>query len=324
MKNLIAFIIASLTLLSACGAGKNKETSSSDQIEEASDLSISPASFSADSAYAYVKRQVDFGPRVPNSSAHKATGKWLASELERHGAKVTLQPASLKAFDGTNLEALNIVGSFNPDAKERIILISHWDSRPWADMDPNEANRKTPVPAANDGASGVGVLLEVARQLGAKAPDKGVDILFVDAEDWGSYNNDESWALGARHYANNIPEGLARPQYGVLLDMVGGRNAVFPKEYISNYHAPQLLAEIWTIGNDLGFGNYFINDLGGQITDDHVEFIKAGIPVVDIIALDPASGFDPTWHTLADDMDNIDKATLGAVGTTLLTWLRNQ
>lgn len=309
-------------MLCACSAKQSVSESSVNKEDIPTSASLTAAPFDADSAYSYVKRQVDFGPRVPNTPAHKATGKWLADELKRHGAQVRLLPATLKAHDGTRLEAINILGSYNPQAPERVLLIAHWDSRPFADMDPDPANRTKPVPGANDGASGVGVLLEIARQLGKEAPDKGVDILFVDAEDWGDYNNENSWALGTQHYVANMPADVYRPRYGILLDMVGGKGAVFPREQFSQYYAPELVTGLWETAQALGYGNIFRNSVGAAVTDDHVEFIRAGIPVIDIIEYNQTTGFNPNWHTIADDMDGIDSKTLGAVGTTVLTWLR--
>lgn len=314
-------LVCLLSSLLACSS--KKAPSSADVAAPEGETAIKAAEFCADSAYMYVSKQVDFGPRVPNSAAHRAASKWLASELQRHGAKVSLQNATLKAFDGTPLEACNILGSYNPDAAERVILLAHWDCRPWADNDPDEANHGKPVPGANDGASGVGVLLEIARQLGKEAPKIGVDILFVDAEDWGTANIEDSWALGARHYVANMPREIATPQCGVLLDMVGGKNAVFCREYFSQYYQPDLVNALWNMADALGYGSSFDNNVGGAITDDHLEFIRVGIPVIDIIETSPDGGFNPRWHTMADDMDGIDAATLGKVGTTVLTWLRS-
>lgn len=278
--------------------------------------------FSGDSAYAYVDRQVDFGPRVPNTEAHRLAGEWLASELKRHGAEVVTQPLKLKAFDGTILQSVNILGRYNPDAKDRLLLLAHWDCRPWADEDDEPANRKTPVDGANDGASGVGVLLEIARQLHLTAPTKGVDILFVDAEDWGCEGDDYSWALGAQAFVDNPPVASYSPSEAILLDMVGGENARFHREYFSQKAAPQLNNALWNIASSIGVGEQFVNRLGGAITDDHIRFIDAGIPTVDIIEYNE-EGFNPRWHTTHDTMDGISKETLSAVGNVVLTYIRN-
>ena len=280
--------------------------------------------FDADSAYMYLARQVAFGPRVPNTPAHKATGDWLAAELRRHGLKVTEQNAKLEAFDGTLLEARNIFGQLNPEVKDRVLLLAHWDCRPWADEDPDPQKRDQPVDGANDGASGVAVLLEIARQLSEQNYKKGIDILFVDAEDWGMDGDDDSWALGTQYFIKNPPVKGYSPNYAILLDMVGGEGAVFPREYFSERSAPWLSEAIWKAASDSGYGELFLNRLGTAVTDDHVQLIAAGIPAIDIIEFHPGrdGGFNSRWHTTADNLDGISKSTLDAVGNTLLTFLR--
>lgn len=279
--------------------------------------------FSADSALRFMQAQMDFGPRMPNTDAHRQCAAYLQSELQRTGADVTVQQATLTAFDGTQLQAYNIMGSFNPEKAERILLMAHWDTRPWADEDSDPSNHTKPVPGANDGASGVGVLLEIARQIGMKNPGKGVDILFVDAEDWGSHEDEDSWALGADYFVKHPIKQGYKPAEVILLDMVGGKNARFHREYFSQRNAPQLVDKIWTSAQLAGFGDRFPNELGGAVTDDHVKFVDAGYKAVDIIEYNPgsSSGFNPTWHTVSDTMDAIDSETLRAVGQTLLTYL---
>lgn len=281
--------------------------------------------FNADSAYNYLASQVAFGPRVPNTEAHRKTGDWLVSELKRHGAKVTEQKMKLKAFDGTELDSRNIFAQINPDKKERVLLLAHWDSRPWADKDPDPAKRNLPVDGANDGASGVAVLLEIARQLNLSPVEKGIDILFVDAEDWGTDGDDESWALGTKYFVENpLIKGYS-PDYAILLDMVGGEGATFCREYFSERSAPRISEEIWKTAHQLGYQEMFINRMGSAVMDDHVQLIKAGIPAIDIIEyrLEGESGFNPRWHTAADNLDGISKSTLKAVGASLLQFLRN-
>ena len=264
-----------------------------------------------------------FGPRVPNTEAHRRCGEWLASELRRRGADVTEQRSDLTAFDGTVLKAVNILGRFNTESPDRLLLLAHWDCRPWADQDPNPDNRKKPVDGANDGASGVGVLLEIARQLSEKAPGKGVDILFVDAEDWGTEGSEDSWALGARYFMEHPPVEGYLPDEAILLDMVGGKGAVFCREYFSEQAAPRLAQSLWGIAASRGYGDLFLNKLGGAVTDDHVQLIEKGVPAVDIIEYHPEqeSGFNPHWHTVSDNMENIDRATLKAVGETVMQYL---
>lgn len=278
--------------------------------------------FDADSAYMYVARQVAFGPRVPNTEAHRMAGDWLVSELKRHGLKVTEQKADLKAFDGTILKSRNIFGQLNPDAKSRILLLAHWDCRPWADQDPDPEKRGEPVDGANDGASGVAVLLEIARQLSLQPDNKGVDILFVDAEDWGTEGDEDSWALGTQYFVENPPVKGYAPVEAILLDMVGGEGAIFCREYFSERSNPRLAEKIWSDAKNLGYGEIFQNRMGSAVMDDHVQLIKGGIPAIDIIEYHPGSGFNPRWHTTSDNLEGISKTTLKAVGQTILTYLR--
>lgn len=306
--------------LTCCGTKSVASDDSNTADTEVAAVTAKPV-FSADSAYAYVKHQVEFGPRVPNSEAHEKTAEWLASELKRHGAEVHLQKADLKAFDGKILKSTNIMGSFNPDKGDRLLLLAHYDTRPWADSDPDPANRDKPIDGANDGASGVGVLLELARIFGHNNPGVGIDILFVDAEDYGSHNDDDSWALGARHFANNPIIPGYKPSKAILLDMVGGTGAAFPAEYFSRQSAPALDDAIRDAAARAGYANLFPRVLGSSITDDHVELIKAGIPAIDIIDYRQNQGFAPTWHTLDDNLDNIDPNTLRAVGETMIQFL---
>lgn len=317
------FIPIMLTMfsLAACGSGKGSNAEASDG--DAGVAAVAAAAFDADSAYSYVKRQVDFGPRVPNSEAHRLCGQWLESELARHGAEVISQKADLKAFDGTVLKATNIFARYNPEASDRLLLLAHWDCRPWADQDPDPANRLKPVDGANDGASGVGVLLELARQIKSAGVKRGIDILLVDAEDWGTEGDDSSWALGTRYFIENPPvEGYA-PSEAILLDMVGGKGATFCREYFSEKAAPQLASKIWGIADETGYGDLFLNRLGGAVTDDHVQLISHGVPAIDIIEYHPDgdTGFNPAWHTVADDMTGIDPATLKAVGSVVMTYI---
>lgn len=304
---------------SASCSGNKQAAGSSETIETMTPKVV----FNADSAYEYVRRQTLFGPRVPNTPAHRECGDWLEAELRRHGAEVVVQNMELKAFDGTLLHARNIMGSYNPSASDRLLLLAHWDTRPWADNDPDESNHSKANDGANDGASGVGVLLETARALQANNPQRGVDILFVDAEDWGSHTEDDSWALGAEYFVKNpVREGY-RPSEAILLDMVGGRGSRFLREYQSQYGAPQLNNAVWTIAAQSGFGNIFVNRIGGAVTDDHIKFLEVGIPAIDIIAYDPntGTGFHPTWHTMYDTMDNIDAEVLGSVGQVILNYI---
>lgn len=312
-------------MLCSCGqSGKAKGNSASSTAESTVESSTrSVAEFDADSAYQYVARQVSFGPRVPNSESHERTAMWLSNELKRHGAEVIEQKADLKAFDGTILKSTNIFGCYNSDKENRLLLLAHYDTRPWADEDSNPSNHSKPLDGANDGASGVGVLLEVARALHRDNPGIGIDILFVDSEDYGTDGDENSWALGSRYFAEHPIKPGYKPTKAILLDMVGGRGAVFPAEYFSRQSAPELDDAIRASAAACGHEALFPNVYGTGVTDDHVELIKQGIPAIDIIDYRVGEGFCPTWHTMNDNLDNIDKESLRAVGETLLHYIYN-
>ena len=317
----LAATFAAATLLISCGAGKKTASPQETDTNPETTEKTAALRFSPDSAYSYVERQVAFGPRVPGSEAHSRCGDWLASTLERFGADVTRQNATLTTFDGTRIPMRNIFARLNPSASRRILLLAHWDSRPWADHDPDPEKRSQPVDGANDGASGTGVLLELARVLADDNGGAGVDILLCDAEDWGEESNDESWALGARYFAGNLPEKGYAPSAAILLDMVGAPDATFMREYFSQLADPALADEIWSTAKSLGLESMFVNRMGSAVNDDHVELIKAGIPAIDIIDYREGSGFYEGWHTTADNMDAISKETLGAVGRVIETYI---
>ena len=236
----------------------------------------------------------------------------------------------MTAYNGTKLPVINIMGSFNPDAKMRVLLISHWDSRPFADNDPDPAKRKQPVMGANDGASGVGILLELARLCNEKLPQVGIDIFLTDAEDYGApddwkgTHDEKWWALGTQMWCKQAAKEGYRAQYGILLDMVGSADATFYREYYSERYAGSFVNEIWQNAARLGYGDLFINQGGGGVTDDHV-FVNRmlQIPCVDIIdtRTDTDGTFCPEWHTTHDTIDNISRETLGKVGRVLVSLL---
>lgn len=325
MRILLTVSIA-LSLV-ACGGKQNKP------IEQPQATPVVVPTFHADSAYHYTAEQVAFGPRVPNSEAHRACGDWLESELERFGAQVKAQHVTLRAYDGTILSARNIIGSFKPESNKRVLLCAHWDSRPWADADPDKKNHHTPILGANDGASGVGVLLEVARQLQAQPAEIGIDIIFFDAEDYGTHaaDDDESaessntWCLGSQYWARTPHVQGYMARYGILLDMVGGKDAHFHREGYSDYFAKHIADKVWAAAHAIGNGQWFPYTDGGIITDDHLPINQiARIPCIDIIGHYPDTGFAPTWHTMDDTMDNIDPIVLRAVGQTVLQVIYNE
>lgn len=319
----VGMLGCALTLTAACGP-KQQKTVASDS-PEPQDLLL--GSFNADSAYSYVDRQVSFGPRVPGTPGHAACRDYIVEKLRAAGADTLyLQNATVTAFNGDRLPITNIMASFNTTtaSTRRILLVAHWDTRPWADREKDSTLRRQPIDGANDGGSGTGVLLEIARNLGKQRAAVSVDILFVDGEDYGDdtgFGGDEnSWCLGTQYWVENMPYGDSLPAYGILLDMVGGRGAKFHYEYFSQANAPTPTIKVWGEAERLGFNDVFVRSLGGAVTDDHVFINRAGIPTTDIIETlnDQTQSFNPTWHTLDDNMSNIDRSTLNAVGCTVL------
>ena len=287
---------------------------------------ISPE-FNADSAYAFVEKQVNFGPRIPGSDAHKACGDYLVAKLTGFGALVTEQKADITHYDGKNLSIRNIIGSFYPEKEKRILLYAHWDTRPFADEEPDPGRQQQPIAGADDGASGVGTLLEIARNLSQYPLEVGVDIIFFDLEDWGqpSFETDwvqgEWWCLGSQYWSEQPHVENYKADYGILLDMVGAANASFLKEGYSTQYASNILEKVWNTAVKLGYGNYFLSKSGGYITDDHLPVNKHHrAPSINIINLktDTQTGFAPHWHTHRDDMRNIDRSTLRVVGQTVM------
>lgn len=278
----------------------------------------SPA-FNADSAFYFVKTQVDFGPRVTNSEAAKKCGDWMVKELKKYADNVIEQKTKITNFDGRQLNVRNIIAEINPKAEKRILLCAHWDSRPYADQD--AANQDKPILGANDGASGVGVLMQVAQTLKNVPPSVGVDIVLFDAEDLGKSEHENSFCLGSQYWSNNLHKPNYKATFGILLDMVGAPEAKFAWEQVSVENAQPVLQQVWQTAHNLGFSNYFMYYQKGGIIDDHYYVNKnTGIPTIDIIHYDAASqtGFPTHWHTHSDNMNVIDKNTLRAVGQTLL------
>ena len=329
-KTILLFSL--LLLFAACNSNKKAAQDGGDDI---AGQAVGPA-FNADSAYLFCKTQCDFGPRVMNSDAHKQCGEWIVGKFKQYGLEVIEQRVTLNGYDGTPLKSMNIIASYRPELAERVLLCAHWDTRPWADNDPDSANWRKPVVGANDGASGIAVMLELARLLAADTAklNVGVDFVCFDAEDWGvprwsdATDNGDSWALGAQHWSSNPHKHGYKARFGILLDMVGGQGAQFWREGMSMQYAPDIVKRVWAAAKTVGFGGYFIDQDGGYVTDDHIPVNeKAKIPTIDIIPYYPdcqTSSFGPTWHTVNDTMENIDKATLGAVGQTVVQVLYSE
>lgn len=319
MKQLLHILLLLTLVLTAC---KSKNTS--EQVACAADSC--QAQFCADSAYAHIVAQCDFGPRVPGTEAHRRCGDWIVDRFRALGLEVEEQVSPLTMWDGTIFQCRNIVARTpekegNAATLAPIVLCAHWDSRPWADADPDESKHKEPVMAANDGASGVAVMLEVARQLPLLQTQRPVHFVCFDLEDYGSEGEEDSYAKGAQYWASHNTTAY---DWGILLDMVGGRDARFYYEGYSMRYAPWLVARTWGAAQTAGAGALFVQRDGGYITDDHGPMNEAGIPTIDIIPFYDQAGvpsFGPTWHTTHDTPENISRETLRGVGQTLLQLL---
>ena len=329
----VSFLPLMAVLLVAVVACSSNKRSAGDADEKRPAVQVQVPAFQADSAYSYIEAQAAFGPRVPNTAAHRACGDYLAAQLERFGAKVYNQYADLMAYDNTLLKARNIIGAYLPESRKRVMLCAHWDSRPYADYDPDPKKHHTPILGVNDGASGVGVLLEVARQLQRQAPSIGIDIIFFDAEDYGTPTfhkgpyKEDTWCLGSQYWGRMPHVDNYNARFGILLDMVGGRGATFYQELFTKRTAGKEMKKIWEAAHRLGYGAFFPKKEGTEVTDDHVYvFNLRQIPCVDIINYNPKgdTGFGDFWHTTSDTMEQIDKATLQAVGQTLLQVIYNE
>lgn len=322
----IHFIILLSALFTAVSCN-SKKGAAADAVQAAQPVAVS---FNADSAYAFCEAQCAFGPRTMNSGAHDRCGEWIAEKFRQYGMDVTAQEMTLKAYDGTPLKCTNIIASYKPELTTRILLCAHWDTRPWADNDPDEANHRKPVLGANDGASGIAVMLETARliQQADTALNIGVDFVCFDAEDMGtpqwedSGDSEDTWALGAQYWAKNPHRQGYEARFGILLDMVGGEGARFYQEGVSKHFAPEIVKKVWAAAKTAGYGSMFPETEGGMVTDDHLPINRnTGIPTIDIIAYYPdceRSNFGPTWHTVSDNMDHIDRDVLKAVGQTVI------
>lgn len=311
-----------VSFLVAAGLQSCQQNKRTDEGNTTAEVKLQSPEFNADSAYAYTKAQVDFGPRIPSTPAHAKTADYLVAKLKSFGGEVAVQQAPTKTYDGKTHQLKNIIAAFYPEKKQRVLVTAHWDARPFSDEDPNIGMRDKHFDAANDGASGVAVILELARQIQQKQPEVGVDFILWDLEDYGSANDETphetTWCLGSQHWAKNQTTKYGKPLYAINLDMVGGANAQFTQDAVSRQYAPSVVSKVWSIASEIGYGNYFINVTSGQLIDDHYWINQAGIPAIDIIHYSDAAGFYSNWHTQLDNLNNIDKNTLKAVGQTVL------
>lgn len=312
--------IFALLALGSCHTNNKSSQTADEDSQQSARSESADLLFSADSAYSFIAKQVAFGPRVPNTPQHKACGDWLVEVLSSYGAAVSQQEAVVDTHKETKLPIRNIIASFNQEVPQRILLLAHWDTRPMADNDPSPALQKKPILGADDGGSGVAVLLEIARLMQATNSKAPIDILLVDAEDMGESNVEESWCLGSTYWSKHPHIEGYKADFGILLDMVGAKEARFLWEYFSKSYAPGIVSEVWKKAVELGYGKSFINADGAALTDDHIPIIKnLGIPTIDIVNYDVnrQNGFGDHWHTHADNLEIIDKEVLRAVGNTV-------
>lgn len=323
MKTKLLIIIVLISFIVVSCSKKKDNNQDESQINY---KSVKTPDFNADSAYMFVKNQCDFGPRVPDSKAAKDCGDYLISYLRSKADTVYVQEFSSKLWNGKQVKGRNIIASFNKEATDRVLLASHWDSRLWADNDSDKKNIKKPIIGANDGASGVGVLMEIARVLKDKKLKQGVDLVLFDLEDQGSpswadttINDQSDWCLGSQYWAQNLHLPFYSATYGILLDMVGSSDLRFLKEQQSMGYASSIMNKVWNIASDLGFSNNFVNEESGGIMDDHIWVNHyAKIPMIDLVQNSENSNFFPYWHTTKDDINCINKNSLAIVGKVLL------
>lgn len=328
MRKSIVFAVGFIILIS-CKTEKKPEQ------ESVTIKTVSVPRFNADSAYSFVEKQVKFGPRVPNTKAHDLAADYLIGRLKENNAQVTTQDFEAITWDNQKVKLKNIVATYNPEAQKRILLAAHWDTRPYADKD--KENKGAAMDGANDGASGTGVLLEIARNLNATKPAVGIDLIFFDGEDWGEGESGQStiampagyeswWCLGSQYWAKHKHKKNYSAYYGILLDMVGSRRAQFFKEGVSLEYAPAIIEKVWGTAARLGYTDYFVSTNAASITDDHLFVNEMGkIPMIDIVHYQAGVGyFGDYHHSTKDNLSIISKETLSAVGNTVLNVIYNE
>jgi glutaminyl-peptide cyclotransferase len=303
----IRFLPLMLLVLTGCpSSGQNSADATMTSVQ------ATAPRISGDSAYAHIRTQVAFGPRVPNTEGHRAQLAWMTEYLRERADTVTVQSWTHKTTTGEQLQLSNVLARFNPDSPDRILLLAHWDTRPTADEDRDESKRRQPISGANDGASGTALLLEMANVMAKTKPDIGVDILLVDGEDYAPNN----MYLGAKYFAANKPPGY-RPLYGILVDMIADKSPKFPVESNSKELAGEVVERVWRTAEQLGYGQYFRRSSQGAIEDDHIPLNHAGIRTINIIDFDYGSG-NEFWHTTGDVLENTSPRGLEVVGTVLM------
>ena len=316
LVHLIALQLSGILFLSSPGCQSQKSRPQEKPITQLQLQSLNVPTFDRQQAFTFLTTQTDFGPRVPNTDAHARCLAYLESELHKSSQNVTLQSFTQPGYDGVSLQLTNIIASFNLAATSRILLCAHWDSRPWADQDQDPKNVNKGMPGANDGASGVAILLEVARLMMEHQPPVGVDIVLFDGEDYGHAQDLSNYLLGSRYFAHTKPGSFA-PMFGILLDMVGDKQLEIRKERNSLKFAPDIVQLVWSIARDVGSSS-FVDEIGHEIYDDHLPLNQAGIKTIDLIDFDYPDASNRYWHTMQDTPDNCSPESLEEVGRVLL------
>jgi glutaminyl-peptide cyclotransferase len=278
--------------------------------------SKSPVEFNGRTALTYVEKQMSFGPRIPNKPGHQLEADWLLAELRARADTVIVQEITHRLRNGEVLHLRNFFARFRPEATERVLFLAHWDTRPMADKSANLAQQRMPVPGANDGASGVAVLLGVADALKARPPASGVDLLFVDGEDYGDFADTSDVLIGSRWFAAHQPPGY-QPLFAVLFDMVGDKDLQIYQEGQSLAFAPEVVQRVWRVAAERGHDRQFIPSVRHTLTDDHVSLQKAGIHAIDVVDFDY-----PYWHTTEDTIDKVSAESLQIVGDVAVSLVR--
>ena len=296
-------LVGALCLLAAACGGTDATRSSGPRTR-----------FDGQRAYGYVRQQLDFGPRVPGTAAHRQAGDWLVQTLRGTADTVIVQEWVHVTARGDSLPMRNVLARFRPASGERVLYVAHWDTRPVADGEPDPARRTLPIPGANDGASGVALLLALGDALEAAPPAVGVDLLLVDGEDYGDFGRDEDVFIGSTWFAGHLPSPAYRPLFGVVWDMIGDRDLEIFQETNSVQAAPEVVARVWGAAEELGYGAVFVPRGKYAIEDDHMPLIRQGLRVIDVIDFD-----FPHHHRLSDNLATVSAASLQVVGDVALS-----
>ncbi|MBQ6046057.1 MAG: M28 family peptidase [Bacteroidales bacterium] len=313
-------LVASLLLLTVAMVGCHKKKVKVEGPKGVDYAAVTTPVFSADSAYRYTEEQLAFGYRVPGSAAHRECGDYLVKKMREWCDTVIEQPFSATLWDGKTVKGRNIIGSIGKDEVQRVLLCAHWDSRAWADHDPDEGNHKKPIAGANDGAGGVATLMEMARVMSAQRPGIGVDFVFFDVEDQGKPEwsdgpyEDNTWCKGSQYWAKNPHVPFYNALFGILFDMVSCDNPRFTKEEVSRNFAKNIMDKLWNVAAVTGAQNIFVNQNTDAILDDHLYVNQiAKIPTIDVVQNSEGCSFFPYWHTMGDNLKAVNRESMKTV-----------